>query len=83
MSRELTRDEAAAMAGVRPDTFSGYVSRGQAPAPKRRVSRTPVWDAAEVEAWAKGRPGRGARGTDRALKRAAERAVSEEDRPEA
>lgn len=75
MGRELTRDEAAALAGVRPDTFSGYVSRGQAPAPKRRVSRTPVWDASEIEEWVKQRPGRGARSTDRAKRRAAERAA--------
>lgn len=29
---------------VARDTWTSYVSRGQAPAPKRRVGRTPVWD---------------------------------------
>lgn len=70
---EMTRDEAAELAGVRPDTWSGYVSRGQAPAPKRHVGRTPVWDEAEIRDWMENRPGRGSRTSDRALARAAER----------
>lgn len=44
---------------VAPDTWSAYVSRGQAPAPLRRVGRTPVWDPADVRAWQDGRRGRG------------------------
>lgn len=64
------REDAAAIAGVRPDTWSGYVSRGQAPQPVRFVGRTPVWDAAEVNTWAAHRPGRGSRSTPRARARA-------------
>jgi len=44
---------------VAADTWSGYVSRGQAPAPARRVGRTPLWDPAEVRAWQAARRGRG------------------------
>lgn len=73
MGRQITRDEAAKIAGVTPGTFSGYVTRGQAPGPVRHVGRTPLWDESRVQAWSDARPGRGARGTARALKRAKER----------
>lgn len=73
MGRQVTRDEAAEIAGVKPNTFSGYVARGQAPGPVRHIGRTPLWDAAKVEKWAADRPGRGARSTDRARKRASAR----------
>ncbi len=73
MGREITRDEAAEIAGVRPDTFSGYVAREQAPGPVRHIGRTPLWDEAKVQAWANARPGRGARDTARALRRSKER----------
>lgn len=58
-AEEWTVDRCAECWGVAASTWRGYVARGQAPAPKRRVGRTPVWDAAEVRAWT--RPGRGAR----------------------
>lgn len=58
---ELTRDEAAQRAGVRPDTWSAYVTRGQAPAPRRHLARTPLWDSDEVERWLERRPGHGGR----------------------
>ena len=51
MERQVTRDEAANIAGVKPDTFSNYVARGRAPAPVRHIGRTPLWDAAKVEKW--------------------------------
>jgi predicted kinase len=57
----LTRAEAADLAGVRPDTFGGYVTRGQAPAPAEHVGRTPLWDADAVRLWAGNRSGQGAR----------------------
>lgn len=79
MGREITRAEAAVLAGVAPDTFSGYVARGQAPSPTRRVSRTPVWDEDEVRAWVDSRPGQGSRLSGRAMRRAAERAASTEE----
>jgi len=69
MGRQVTRDEAAEIAGVKADTFSSYVARGQAPAPTRHVGRTPLWDAAKLEKWAADRPGQGSRGTDRARRR--------------
>lgn len=72
MGRQITRDEAAALAGVKPNTFSGYVARGQAPAPVRHVGRTPLWDEAKITKWASDRPGQGARGTARALRRSRE-----------
>ncbi|CAI7974353.1 hypothetical protein FRAHR75_1310013 [Frankia sp. Hr75.2] len=49
--------EAGAPVGA--DTWSGYVSRGQAPAPTRRIGRTPVWDPAQVRTWQAARRGRG------------------------
>lgn len=73
MGRQISRDDAAKIAGVATDTFSGYVARGQAPGPVRYVGRTPLWDESKVQAWADTRPGRGSRGTPRALKRAKER----------
>lgn len=41
------------------ETWSGYVSRGQAPAPVRRIGRTPLWDSGAVRAWQAARRGRG------------------------
>lgn len=70
---ELLLMEAAAMAGVKPRTWSSYVARGQAPAPVRRVGRTGLWDEAEVQEWIRSRPGQGSRATPRARRRAAER----------
>lgn len=70
---EIWSAEAAEIAKVAPKTWSGYVARGQAPAPVRKIGRTPLWDEDEVREWAKNRPGRGSRGTARARKRAAER----------
>ena len=52
----ITRDDAAAIAGIRPDTWSAYVSRGLAPHPTEHVGRTPLWDRAEVIAWQASRP---------------------------
>ncbi|CUU60852.1 hypothetical protein Ga0074812_14852 [Parafrankia irregularis] len=62
--RLWTRDDVLAYldsvgAPVGADTWSGYVSRDQAPAPARRIGRTPVWDPAAVRAWHTGRRGRG------------------------
>ena len=67
---ELTRVEAAAIARVTTGTFSGYVTRGQAPAPVRRIGRTPLWSRAEIEQWMRDRPGAGSRNTRRAERRA-------------
>lgn len=54
----IVRKEAAARANITPDTFSAYVTRGQAPAPVERVGSTPLWDEDEVDQWIKTRPGR-------------------------
>ncbi len=72
----MTADEAAEAAGVTPGTWTGYVSRGQAPEPTRFDPKTGrrLWARASVEFWLANRPGRGARGTKRAKQRAAERA---------
>lgn len=77
MGKEITRAEAAEIAGVKVETFAGYVTRGQAPAPVRHIARTPLWDEDQVKAWAEARPGRGSRGTDRALRRAAQRTTED------
>lgn len=58
-TEEWTRFQCADHWGIKPDTWSGYVTRGQAPAPARHVGRTPVWDAETVRTW--NRPGSGAR----------------------
>jgi hypothetical protein len=76
MGRQITRDEAAALAGIKPDTFSAYVVREQAPAPVRFVGRTPLWDETKVKTWAENRPGQGVHNTPRARRRAAARADS-------
>lgn len=78
-SEELLLAEAAVLAGVKPKTWSGYVTRGQAPAPVRRVGRTPLWDADEVRAWVRSRPGQGSRSTPRARTRAEQRQSDEGD----
>lgn len=77
-SRRLLRTEAAELAGVSPDTWSGYVTRGQAPGPVERIGSTPRWDEAEVRAWLANRPGRGSRRTARAQQRARQRQDREE-----
>jgi hypothetical protein len=59
MAEEWTRDQCAKEWKVEPDTWSGYVTRGQAPKPTRHIGRTPLWDADEVRGWQ--RPGQGAR----------------------
>lgn len=58
---DLTTAEAAALAGVKPRTWSSYVARGQAPAPAARIGTTPVWDREIVETWLANRPGQGTR----------------------
>lgn len=65
--------QAADLAGVSKGTWSGYVSRGQAPKPVERVGSTPLWDEREVVEWVASRPGQGSRSTKRAKERAAER----------
>lgn len=72
---EIQRAEAAEIAGVEANTWSGYVARGQAPAAVRHVGRTPLWDEDQVREWAKNRPGPGSRETPRARARAAARAA--------
>lgn len=79
MGKEITRDEAAAIAGVHPDTFSGYVTRGHAPAPVRRIGRTPLWDEDEMKAWNDARPGRGAPGAPRAKRTTAPEKSAQSD----
>jgi hypothetical protein len=55
----MTRDQVLAyLAGngraIQPGTWSAYVARGQAPAPARKVGRTPLWERADVVAFADG-----------------------------
>lgn len=39
---------------IMPDTWSGYVTRGDAPPPHHKVGRTAVWDSRDVEAFGRG-----------------------------
>jgi hypothetical protein len=58
----LTRDQVLALLTesrrgralpeIKMSTFSGYVSRDQAPAAGKYVGRTPLWDRQVIEAWA-------------------------------
>jgi len=49
----LSAAQCAELAGIEPDTFTSYVSRGQngAPAPAGRVAGRRVWVRADIEAW--------------------------------
>lgn len=58
MSEWILRSQAAQIAGISPDTFSAYVTRGQAPGPVAHVGATPLWDEAQIRAWNQERPGR-------------------------
>lgn len=59
----LTADEAAARAGVARDTWTSYVSRGQAPPHDSRDPATGqrLWWEGTIEHYLAARPGRGAR----------------------
>lgn len=57
MSEEWTRDQCAEHWDIKANTWSGYVSRNQAPQPTRRIGRTPVWDADVVRTWQRPAPG--------------------------
>lgn len=39
---------------ISASTWSSYVARGQAPAPSRRVGRTPLWDPQDIAEYAAG-----------------------------
>ena len=62
-AEELTREAVAKRLGVTVGTWSGYVSRRQAPQPTRKVGRTPVWSAKAVDEWQASRRGPGRRRT--------------------
>ena len=55
--------EIAARAGIRPQTWTGYVNRGQAPAAGRRNPETGrrEWLFSVITEWLESRPGAGAR----------------------
>ncbi len=56
----LTTEQAAALAGVKPDTLRRYGVDGQAPAPER-FGRSLRWDRVALERWLQGRAGQGSR----------------------
>ncbi|MFE6189142.1 hypothetical protein ACFQ6U_32435 [Streptomyces sp. NPDC056465] len=49
---------AAAILGIEAKTWSGYVARGQAPAPDDHIGREPVWHLSTVLGHITARPGR-------------------------
>ncbi len=46
-------------APISRQTWSSYVTRGQAPAPDRNFGRSPVWTPQAVRDWQEARPRRG------------------------
>lgn len=66
---EWTRDQVVAFLAqqghrIEPATWSAYVARGRAPAAKRHVGRTPLWDPQAVRDWFGARRGKGWRAND-------------------
>ena len=61
--KKLGAKDAAAMVGVKPNTWRAYVAREQAPAPDGReeISGTPWWWESTVKRFRDSRPGQGAR----------------------
>lgn len=59
MNGYLTAAQAAELAGVKPRTWHGMVSRGTAPKPDTYLGRTPGWTRETVETWKASRPGPG------------------------
>lgn len=57
----VSAKEAASIAGVERDTFTSYVSRGQAPAPSFRIGTIKFWRLKTLREWMRKRPGEGAR----------------------
>lgn len=56
--RELwTATHICQLLGIAKPTWTGYVTRRQAPAPIMQVERTRLWDAEEVRDWHAARPG--------------------------
>ena len=55
MADLLTVGECANLAHIKPATWRAYVTRRQAPQPAQHISRTPLWDRAEVQQWADNR----------------------------
>jgi len=56
---ELTREDVAKRLGVTVGTWSGYVSRNQAPKPTRKIGQTPVWSTKVIDEWQASRRGQG------------------------
>jgi hypothetical protein len=64
LTRRQVADLVSALTGrgINPDTWSGYVTRGQAPAPDGRDDTNhPWWSELTVRDWVASRPGQGAR----------------------
>lgn len=58
-TRQLTIEDVAFIWGIKPRSVSGYLSRGQMPAPDGRTGRTPWWHESTITGWT--RPGKGTR----------------------
>lgn len=61
MNDQLTAEDAASLAGVRPSTWNAYVTRGYAPPADGRLGNQRWWLRETVEQWKANRPGRGRR----------------------
>nr|DAW70020.1 MAG TPA: Pyocin activator protein PrtN [Caudoviricetes sp.] len=58
-----TASECAAYLGIAPDTWTAYVSRGQAPVAATRWHNLRVWSAREIRQWHEQRPRQAPRST--------------------
>lgn len=56
----ITTTEAAALAGIKPDTLRHYARTGHSPSPAR-FGRSLMWHRGDIEDWIASRPGQGAR----------------------
>lgn len=57
----LTATDVAELADMKRDTFTSYVSRGQAPQPDLIVGGRKLYEQATIKKWLAERPGRGHR----------------------
>lgn len=52
-ARMMTLADVAEHTGVKYGTLTGYLSRGQMPAPDEQYGRTPLWKVTTIRKWRK------------------------------
>ena len=61
MAEYLTTEQVARRLGIAPATWRGYVHRGKAPKPDRKLGPLNLWRPSTIDAWVHVRPGQGFR----------------------